>query len=452
MLDFFSPSAAVMARPANPIARNTVLVIASLVASICVLFWVCTIDRQVQAGGHIVSITPETVIQPLNPGVVTSIAVSEGDIVRKGQLLAQLDPTYAAADDSAARDMRDRYASEVDRLTAELHQVPYRPKVLTPGALIQEGIFAQDAAARDAELRYYKGQIDAERAVQASAEANVRQYAKETGVAVDAEKIYEQLEKDQVGSVLNALTAQTTRLEAERFVLTNIDAARQAQESIKSLQGQLDNYNQNYFITTSQNLTDDSVSLATAVDQVEHAALNYKLIDLRAQEDSIVLSVAPISVGSVISAGQTFFTLVPVNAPLEVDAQIPGNESGFVAVGQEAQIQFQTFPFTAFGEARGSVRFMSPDSFNTSSTGATSTTSAGTTSNAVFTGQTPNSAYYYEARLTIDRLKMKNLPQDFRIIPGMPVGVAISVGSRNIWEYLVERLLPIWYEGMREPI
>jgi hypothetical protein len=34
----------------------------------------------------------------------------------------------------------------------------------------------------------------------------------------------------------------------------------------------------------------------------------------------------------------------------------------------------------------------------------------------------------------------------------MPVSVAISVGTRNIWEYLIERLLPIWYEGMREPI
>jgi HlyD family secretion protein len=83
---------------------------------------------------------------------------------------------------------------------------------------------------------------------------------------------------------------------------------------------------------------------------------------------------------------------VPVNAPLEVDAQISGNESGFVAVGQEAQIQFQTFPFTAFGEGRGSVRLMSADSFNTGSTGASNTTSAGTTSNAIFTGQNPNSA------------------------------------------------------------
>jgi HlyD family secretion protein len=452
MLDFFSPCAAVMARPANPLARNTVLVIGTLVLTIVVLLWVLTVDREVQAGGKVVSLTPETVVQSLNAGIVKTIAVNVGDVVRKGQLLAQLDPTFAASDNNAAREMTDRYQTEVDRLSAEVHGVPYRPRLLTAGALVQEGIYAQRAAARDAELRYYKGQIDAERALQAQAEANVRQYAKETGVSTDAERIYEQLEHDQVGSHLNTLTAQNQRLEAERFVLTNIEQARSAQQTVAALQGQLDNYNQQWFADISQNITDDSVQLATVRDQLEHAALNYKLIDLRAEDDSIVLSVAPVSPGSILQAGQTFFTLVPVNAPLEVDAQISGNESGFVAVGQEAQIQFQTFPFTAFGEGRGSVRLMSADSFNTGSTGASNTTSAGTTSNAIFTGQNPNSAYYYDARITIDRLKLKNLPKDFHVVPGMPVSIAIAVGTRNIWEYLIERLLPVWYEGMREPV
>jgi HlyD family secretion protein len=452
MLDFFSPSAAVLARPANPLARNTVLIIGSLVLTIFVLFFILTVDRQVQGSGKVISLTPETVVQSLNAGIVRTIAVSEGDVVRKGQLLAQLDTTFAAADMNAAREMTDRYQSEVDRLNAQLHQVPYKPKTLTAGALVQEGLYAQNLAARDAELRYYKGQIDAERAMQAQAEAGVRQYAKETGVAVDAEKIYEQLQHDQVGSMLNVLSAQTTRLEAERNVLFNIQQAKSAAENVKALQGQLDNYNEQYFATLSQNITDDSVQLATTRDQLEHAALNANLVDLRAQQDSIVLSVAPVSPGSVLQAGQTFFTLVPVNAPLEVDAQVTANESGFVAIGQGVQIMFQSFPFTEFGEARGSVRLLSADSFNTGGTSTPVGSSSGTTSNAVFTGQTLNSAYFYDVRVSIDRLKMKNLPKDFHIIPGMPVSVAIQVGTRNIWDYLVERLLPIFYEGMREPI
>lgn len=451
MLEFFSPSAAIIAAPPRALARNTVLVIGSFVLVIITMFFILTLDREVQASGKIVSLTPETVVQPLNAGVVKTIAVSEGDIVRKGQLLAQLDPTYAAADNRAALDTVDRYQTEIDRLTAEVHQYPYKPKQLTAGALVQEGIYAQRAAAREAELRYYKGQVDAERALEQQAEANVHQYAKETGVAVDVEKIREQLERDQVGSRLDTLAAQSSRLEAERNVLFNIEQSKSARQTIVSLQGQLDNYNQQWFADISQNITDDSVQLASARDQLEHAALNYKLIDLRADQDSIVLSVAPVSPGSVLQAGQTFFTLVPINAPLEVDAQVTGDQSGFLEIGQEAQIQFQTFPFLEFGEARGAVRLVSADSFPTGPGGSSTGASSGTASNAVFTGQAPTSAYFYDTRITIDRMKLRHVPRDFHLIPGMPVNVAVSVGSRTIANYFSERWLPILYEGMREP-
>ncbi len=452
MLEFFSPSAAVIARPARTVARNAISVVASLVISIVVLAFVLQLDRQVQASGKIVSLTPETVVQPLNTGIVKTIAVNEGDIVRKGQLLAQLDPTFAAADNKAAQETVDRYQTEIDRLTSELHQYAYKPRQLTAGALVQEGIYAQRAAAREAELRYYKGQVDAERALAAQADAQVRQYAKETGVAVDVEKIREQLERDSVGSRLDTLAAQSARLEAERNVLFNIEQGNSAKQTIASLQGQLENYNQQWFADISQNITDDSVQLASARDQLEHAAVNYKLIDLRADQDSIVLSVAPVSTGSVLQAGQTFFTLVPINAPLEVDAQVTADQSGFLQTGQEAQVQFSTFPFLEFGEARGTVRLVSSDSFLTgSSTPGTSGSSSGTMSNAVFTGMNPTSAYFYDVRITLDRLKLKNVPHDFHLVPGMPVNVAVAVGSRNIVDYIMERMLPIFYEGMREP-
>jgi HlyD family secretion protein len=54
-------------------------------------------------------------------------------------------------------------------------------------------------------------------------------------------------------------------------------------------------------------------------------------------------------------------------------------------------------------------------------------------------------------RVSIDRLNLKNVPKDFRVLPGMPVEVDIKVGDRTIWDYLVERVVPIIYEGMREP-
>jgi HlyD family secretion protein len=453
VLEYFSPSQALIARGPLPLANHTLAIIGTMFMCIFFLFFVVSLDRLATGTGKVVSMVPETVVAPLNMGVVKTIAVNIGDIVHKGQLLAQIDPTFAAADNTAAREQVDRYQTEVDRLNAEYHQQAYRPHQLTPGALIQEGIFAQRAAARQAELRYYQGQIDAQKALETQANSQIRQYAKETGVSLDIEKIYTKLEQDSVGSRINTLTAVNTRLESERQVLFNISQAENARQSVLALQGQLENYNQQWFADVSQTITDDNVQLASYRDSLEHAALNYKLVDLRAQEDSIVLAVAPLSVGSIIQTGQTFFTLVPINAPLEVDAQITADQTGFVVPGQTADVKFQTFEFTRFGEAQGSVRVVSADSFVTGGSSSTSTTGtpSGNVGDSVFTGTNPTSPFFYDVRVSLDRLNLKNVPKDFRVLPGMPVEVDIKVGDRTIWDYLVERFVPILYEGMREP-
>jgi len=452
MLEFYSPSTALAAVPAKRTARNMVAVISTLVLSVFVLFYFMTMDRIVISQGKVVSLVPEVVVQPLNTSIVKTIAVSAGDIVHKGQLLAQLDPTFTSADNTAALEQVDRYQTEIDRLTSENRQVAYHPRHLTPGALVQEGIFAQRASAREAELRYYQGQYQAQLALQAQADSSVRQYAKETGVAVDVEKMRVQLERDQVGSRIDTLAAVNQRLESERQVLASVQQAENARQNAAALKGQLDNYNQQWFADISQTVTTDSVQLATYRDQLEHAALSNKLIDLRAEQDSTVLSVAAVSVGSVLQSGQTFFTLVPLNAPLEIDAQMTGDQAGFVATGQPVQIKFAAYPSSTFGSGEGSVRLVSADSFLTGSAPTAATAaSAGTASNSVFTGQIPNSPYFYDVRVTLDRLALRHIPKDVHIVPGMPVEADIKVGQRTVWEYLIERVKPILDSGMREP-
>jgi HlyD family secretion protein len=165
-----------------------------------------------------------------------------------------------------------------------------------------------------------------------------------------------------------------------------------------------------------------------------------------------VLSVAPASVGAVLQGGQTFFTLVPLNAPLEIDGQATGDEAGFVQPGQPVQIKFAAFPFSRFGSGEGAVRLISADSFLTGSgVSGNTATSSGNTSNAVFTGQQPNSPYFFDVRVSLDRLALKYLPKDTHIVPGMPVEADIKVGQRTVWQYLIERMLPILKTGMREP-
>jgi hemolysin D len=156
-----------------------------------------------------------------------------------------------------------------------------------------------------------------------------------------------------------------------------------------------------------------------------------------------VLTVAKVSVGSVLQSGQQFITLVPLDAPLEVEANVSGRDNGFIRVGDPVSIKFDTFPFIQYGLSYGTVRTISADSF----------TSADDQRNP--TGSVPmptnTSEPFYRARITIDRVELHGTPADFRLIPGMPVTADIRVGKRTVLQYLLGRALPVASEGMREP-
>jgi hemolysin D len=156
--------------------------------------------------------------------------------------------------------------------------------------------------------------------------------------------------------------------------------------------------------------------------------------------------VAKLSVGSVVQSGDELITLVPTDAPLAIEASIPGRDAGFVQPGNQAVIKFDTFPYTTYGTATGTLHTVSADSFGDPQNGHDRP------------GRPPQSqpepnggATFFRAGLSLDEMKLHNLPVGFRMTPGMPVTADIKVGRRTVLAYLLSRAVPTLTEGMREP-
>jgi HlyD family type I secretion membrane fusion protein len=162
---------------------------------------------------------------------------------------------------------------------------------------------------------------------------------------------------------------------------------------------------------------------------------------LRAEQDAVVLTVAKVSVGSVMQSGDQFITLVPLASPLEIEARITGADAGYVHEGEKVTIKFDAFSYVQYGVAYGSVRTVSADSFNGSEEAQPG---------AVLNESQPTPRFY-KARIAVDEIKMHDVPGGFQLKQGMPVTADIKVGQRNILTYLFARVLPIGLEGMREP-
>lgn len=227
-----------------------------------------------------------------------------------------------------------------------------------------------------------------------------------------------------------------------------IQIGNSSQRDLAALIAERDGYVQSWHADIAEKLAEATSKLSDARELFNKAQLKRQLVELRADQDATVLTVARgVSPGAVLTAGQQFLSLVPANAPLEIEANIPGSEDGYVHVGDPVAIKFDTFPYTQYGMAKGVVRTISPDSFNAqdeqrnpSGSVPVPTPNAGT-----------SSAVWYRARITLDEINLHNTPVGFHLIPGMPVNADVLVGKRTVMAYFLGRAMPLVREGMREP-
>lgn len=441
LLEFESPSAALIAAPVKPAARSILWIVVSAVAASLVVLAVMPIDMVVSTAGHIVSLQPTNVVQPLETAIVREINVRVGQTVRAGDVLARLDPTFSGADLGALNAQVKSLRAEVDRLTAEATGTDYRPTDTDASTELQLAIFGQRQAQYRYQVESYNQKIIGLEAQLTRAEHDVKAFGDRLQIASEMEAKRRELERLQVGSHMNRLSAEDMRIEMQRNLTDATGAAERAHRDLQQATADRDGFQQQWKVQIGQELTQRQRSLSDASESLRKAALRRQLVDLRADQDAIVLSLAKVSVGSVLQSGEPFITLVPTNGPLEVETRIAASDAGYVHPGQKVAIKFDTFPFVQYGMAQGTVRIVSPDSFRYGVDPQRE--------NVVTQGD--NAAMFYNARVAIDKLDMHDVPGGFKLKPGMTVAADVRIGERTLLTYLFARVLPIGLEGMREP-
>ena len=442
LLEFHSPTAALSVTPIHYGARSITWIVASLVAACFAAGGLIPIDKVVTVTGKVVADSATSVIQPLETAIVRSVDVKEGQLVKKGDLLARLDPTFATADAGALQAQVESLQAEVDRLTAETNNRTYVPRESTPMALLQAAIATQRRSERSFKMEGYAQKINGLQFQIQRAMGDVNGYQERLKVAQDLESKRIELEKDKVGSAINRLAATDARLEVQRGLAGATAQAAQGARDLAAMQAERDGYDQTWRSQVNQDLTEQSRKLSDARENLAKAVRKKQLVELRAPEDSVVQNIARVSPGAVMQSGENLMALTPLDATLEVEVNVPGSEAAFVHPGNPVRLKFDSLPATQYGTAEGQVRIMSPDSF------------VGPQNEDKQRGvkQMPeNGASYYRARLTIDEIKLHDTPPGFRMGPGMPVTADVMVGKRTVLSYLFSRVLPIAMDGMREP-
>ncbi|RJF76769.1 HlyD family type I secretion periplasmic adaptor subunit [Azospirillum cavernae] len=446
--DFQSDTSEIENQPEPMLTRLTLYVTTGLIVTAIVWASLARIDRVVSATGRLVSTETPIVIQSFETAILKSIKVRAGDIVKAGQVLATIDPTFAQSDIGQITVRLQTAEAAISRLEAELAGQTYKPPSDLPPELAigQLGLWRNRQAQFNAQVLSYNERIARSQATMASSAIQITNLTAQLQKWKEIEDIRNTLAASQVGSKLNALAATANRLDIDRSLTTAKATEQQSRHELDDMKAQREAFIQQWSNTIAQELMQQRTERDVLSEQMAKAKKRQELVTLTAPVDAVVLEVANRSVNSIAQAAEPLFTLVPINAPLEASVQIDGREIGFIREGDTVALKFDTYNYLEHGAAQGVVRTISDDSFSRNDrTSGIAKADGG----AATTGS--GSGLFYRAQIKLTNVDLRNVPEGFRLVPGLPLTADVKVGNRTIIAYFLKPLMGSINESMREP-
>ena len=456
-LEFLPAALEIIETPASPVGRAIAFTIIAFFA--LALLWSCLgqIDIIATAQGKIVPTGRTKTIQPLEAGTVTAIHVRDGDRVRAGDVLIEIDRTITTAERNRVSAEWMRAKLDVSRLSAlqsGLATATVGDYVVPPGVPEHEVLRSRGTMLAQAEQQAAKILAFDQQIAQKQAEANglaalIDKIEASLPFVTETAEVREKLLKLEFGNRLAFLDSQLKLSEqrhdliVQRRRLAEIAAARSA------LEAQREQTRAEYARTVMTDFADARQKSAQLGEDMIKAERRMNDQMLRAPVDGTVQQLAIHTVGGVVSPAQQLMAIVPADSKLEAEAMLPNKDIGFVTPGQSAEIKIDTFNFTKYGLLHGEVINVSQDAITREK--PVDRADPGKTRAALADSSEPQGQeLVYAARVSLDRTQMQVEDKIVSLAPGMAITVEIKTGRRRVIEYLLSPILRYAHEAATE--
>ncbi|WP_296002927.1 HlyD family type I secretion periplasmic adaptor subunit [Rugamonas sp.] len=442
-IEFLPDADAIERGPLPRFVRLTLHVLALALLTFIVWASLSKVEKVVVARGRLVNPQQNIVVQPLETSIIQRIDVQAGQIVKKGQVLATLDPTFAQADEAQLRTRLRSLDTQTEGLRAELSG--QRAPGAGTGKLVGSGkgsaddlLQSQLSGERQANFDSQKTKLDQNIAsLRAAVETNKRDQqvlGQRVKSLREMESMQEQLMAEQFGAKLHLLEARDRRLEVERDLVSQQNKAQELAGSLAAAQAERAAFGNGWRQKMMEDLLAATRDRDGVNEQLAKADKRHQLVQLVAPADAVVLDTGKLSVGSVIREAETMFTLVPLGAEMEAEVQIDSLDIGYIKPGAPAHLKVDAFSFQQHGTLDGKVATISQDAFRRE---------AGAPAQGLDA--------YYLSRITFSGAHLKKMGAGSHLLPGMTLSAEIVVGKRSVMSYLLWPLTKAVDESIREP-
>ncbi|MBC3205188.1 HlyD family type I secretion periplasmic adaptor subunit [Pseudomonas sp. SWRI111] len=384
MTDVPDPMSYLDGRDERAIAGGAKVIWGCALMLACFIAWAAWFEIvEVSTGtGKVVPSSREQVIQSMEGGILEQLNVSEGALVERGQILAQLDPVKNQSNvgESAAK-YRAALAS-VNRLQAEVSEKPlaFDPSLQAFPELIR------------AETELYQ--------------------TRRKGLAETLDGIQSSLKL--VRSEL-AITENLAKIGASSRVEVLRLTRQRSELELKATEARSD-----YMVRAREDLAKANAEAQMLEAVIRGRTDSLSRLTLRSPVRGIVKDIEVSTIGGVIAPNGQVMQIVPLDEQLLIETRISPRDIAFIHPGQAAKVKITAYDYSIYGSLDGEVVTISPDTLQ---------------------DEAKPEIFYYRVfiRTASDELRNK-AGKRFAIVPGMIATVDIRTGEKTVLDYLIKPL------------
>jgi hemolysin D len=456
-LEFLPAALEIVETPASPAGRSIAWTI--MAVFLAAVVWSCfgQLDIVATAVGKIIPTGKTKQIQPFETSVVRAIHVVDGQHVKAGEVLIDLDPTINEADRDHLQ--HDVIMSELDvaRLRAALAtdkdpQTEFHPPAGATADMIktQKQFLHDQYEEQRAKLAAIEGQRAQKAAERNTVAATIEKLLATLPVLKQRLDIRQTLYDHETGSKANYLELLQTYIEQQKEVEVQKSHLQESEAALATITQTHDQTASEFRRTRYTELVDAERKAHGFKEDLIKAEEKTRLQQLTSPVDGTVQQLAVHTVGGVVTPAQVLLVVVPADTKLQIEAMVSNHDIGFVREGQEAQIKVDTFSFTRYGLLHGNVLSVSRDAIVRDKAQDKSGSANGAPGMEADSSEPRGQDMSYSARVSLDRTQMDIDDRTVDLSPGMAVTVEIKTGSRRVISYLLSPILRFKQQALRE--
>ena len=429
--EFLPPAVEILEKPPSPAGRVLVWVILGLFILTVLWAFIGEIDEVVVARGKVIPIGYTKVLQSEDKGIVRRILVQEGQKVKEGDLLMELDRTMSESDLNALKKEIAYYETNIRRIMAELEDKPFLPEA---GIAVDSKDFAQQMSLylsrrseKKARMEFFAAQIKQKEENVQVARSSLIKYKELLSIAREREQNLKEIVDVGAISKYTYLEYKGKRIELEQNVKMNLSELSAAEAEASAARQEKAQYLAEWNRQLQEELINSRKQYNTLKESERKAELKNKLIEIKAPVDGAVHKLDIHTVGAVVTEAQPLMEVVPEGTPMEVESWMENRDVGFVVPNMPVEIKVDAFNFQKFGTLKGKVREISPDAIEDKERGQ-----------------------LYRVMVSLDEEKLHMDNRDLQVYPGMAVSAEIKTRKKHIIDFFLEPFQTYKSEALRE--